>query len=313
MDTSRKSVDSGPIRRPPAESTLQSPDVAIVMRSKNEQPHTERTLAGLSAQRYRNFAVHVVDSGSTDNTIEVLKQYPELVGSLVEIAPDEYIPGRVLNRMIGQTKEPIVVLLNADCVPTDASWLEELLRPILEDTADAVSARQVARPDARFIVKRDLDRAYGSTDPRGKSAPFFSAAACAFKRTLWEEEKFPEEGWGEDFVWAVRCKQRGARFVISTKAVVEHSHNYTLKTLFRREFGHGMVYYQVLKAKPSLSWQVLASLKHIVRDGLDAVIEGEVRTIPYNFLYRLTFDWAQYRGRRAGYREEGFPNVFFRE
>ena len=108
-----------------------------------------------------------------------MKQYNPRPENIVEIQPGEYIPGRVLNRMIAMTAEPIVVLLNADCVPQSSDWLERLLAPVLDDEADAMTGRQIARSDAYFIVKYDLDRAYGDRNLDKKRDHFFSAAACA--------------------------------------------------------------------------------------------------------------------------------------
>lgn len=286
--------------------------VAVIMRSKDEQPYAAQTLERLYRQTYTDFKLYNVDSGSTDGTLEAVRRFNPDSAAIVAIAPGDYVPGRVLNRMIAETHEPIIVLLNADCVPQDDRCLERLIAPVLADEADAVTGRQIARPSAYFIVKYDLDRAYGDRNIEKKRDHFFSAAACAFKRTLWEAEKFPEEGWGEDFVWAVRCKARGARFDIAVDAVVEHSHNYTLKTLYRRERGHGIVHQQLLGDTPSLPRQGFTCLKHMVRDVLYALRRGNVLSIPYNVVYRATFHWALYQGQRAGYRQEGFPQEFFR-
>jgi rhamnosyltransferase len=269
--------------------------VAIIMRSKNEQPYAERTLEALQTQTVQNYVLYNVDSGSTDGTLEAVKKYnprPELV---TEAAP-----------------ERIIVLLNADCVPQDEYWLERLLVPLYRGEADGVTSRQVARPDAHLMVKYDLDRVYGPANTGKTGHSFFSAAACAFKRALWEGQKFPEEGWGEDFVWAVACKASGARFAIAVESVVEHSHNYTLKTLYRRERGHGMVYFQVLGEKPSLVREGVACARHMVRDVLYALRHGRPDTIPFNVAYRAVFNYAHFSGRSAASKNQGFPQEFFR-
>lgn len=288
------------------------PVVAVIMRSKNEEPYATPTLEKLYKQTYPNFTLYNVDSGSTDGTLEAIRRLNPNPDNIKEILPGDYIPGRVLNDMIASVKEEIIVLLNADCIPLSENWLSTLLAPLLEGKADAVTSRQVARPDAYFIVAYDLDRGYGANNVLKNRLNFFSAAACAFHRRVWVDEKFPEEGWGEDFVWAVRCGRKGVRFDIVIDAVVEHSHNYTLKTLYRRERGHGIVHYQMLNEAPSILKQGFACLKHIVRDGLYALRKGRPLTIPYNIVYRCVFHWAHYQGKRAGALQQGFPTEFFR-
>lgn len=294
------------------DSQVKAPAVAVIMRSKNEQPYASQTLQWLFRQTYSNFTLYNVDSGSTDGTLQAIKEHNPEPGNIKEILPSDYVPGRVLNDMIASVKEEIIVLLNADCVPRDEAWLDTMLQPLLTKQAEAVTSRQVARSDAHFIVAYDLDRGYANSKSKNKRYTFFSAAACGFYRPLWEVEKFPEEGWGEDFVWAVNCARRGARFDIVLDAVVEHSHNYSLKTLYRRERGHGIVHHYMLEEAPSLLRQGFSCLKHIVRDVLYAVRKGRPLTIPYNVAYRLTFHWAHYQGKRAGVMQKGFPKEFFR-
>jgi rhamnosyltransferase len=288
------------------------PAVAVIMRSKDEEPFATQALKQLYTQTYTNFTLYNVDSGSTDGTLEVIKKHNQRSGNIKEIQPGDYVPGRVLNHMIASVKEDIIVLLNSDCIPLDEAWLSTLLKPLLVNEVDVVTSRQVARPDAYFIVAYDLDRGYGDNNMEKKRHNFFSAAACAFHRRIWEKEKFPEEGWGEDFVWAVRCARQGVRFDIVVDAVVEHSHNYTFRMLYRRERGHGIVHYKMLNEAPSILGQGFACLKHIIRDALYALRKGRPLTIPYNVAYRLTCHLAHYQGRRAGYLDQGFPKEFFR-
>ena len=115
--------------------------IAVIMRSMNEQPHTRRALEGLFEQQAGGFELYNVDSGSTDGTLEVITEFnPD---RLTRIRPEEYVPGRVLNRMIAQVEAPIIVLLNADAVPMSDQWLERLVAPIREGRADATMSVQV--------------------------------------------------------------------------------------------------------------------------------------------------------------------------
>ena len=282
------------------------------MRSKNENPYATMALKSLMKQNYLDFVLYNVDSGSTDGTLQAIEQYNPDSDNIKIIPPEAYVPGKVLNESIKRADQDVIVLLNADCVPQDSEWLSRLIDPVLRGEKDAVSSRQIARSDAFFIVSYDLDRAYGNNWEKGKRHSFFSAAACAFRRKLWEEEAFPEVGWGEDFVWAVHAAQRGARFAIVVDSVVEHSHNYPLKTLYRREYGHGIVHHQALGDQPSLFCQGLTFVKHVFRDVLYVFKKRRVRTIPYNVVYRATCHWAHYRGRLAAAQGKGFPEIFFR-
>jgi rhamnosyltransferase len=163
-------------------------------------------------------------------------------------------------------------------------------------------SRQLARDCAPFIVKYDTARAYDDKNLRGQRTDFFSAVACAFRRSLWEETKFYTEGYAEDLAWSKACQDKGARFRLVPDSVVEHSHNFTIKGLYRKRYRHGLAYVYIYGNKPDFLRQALAWAKEVVRDLVHAFVRLRLDTIPYNLVYRLTIHWAYYRGKCEGQR-----------
>jgi|GEM_PF-596117 len=279
--------------------------VALLMRSMNEMPHPPRVLEMLSRQTYPHFTLYNVDSGSTDGTLGVFeKANPQ---RLRKIAPADYIPGRVLNEMVAAAPESISVFLNADAVPTDGHWLENLLRPILDGSADATMSKQIARPDAYWVVADDYTRAYDPRNIKAENEDFFSAVSCAFRRSLWEETPFYEEGYAEDLVWAAACRRKGARFRLVLDSVVEHSHNYSLPSLRKKKYRHGIVFARLYGEKPRLARRVLSCAREMVRDFLRAASAGKITTLPYNLRYRSTIHSAFHQGLKDGQGRPPLP------
>jgi len=273
------------------------PPVAIIMRSRNEMPYVHVALEMLQRQTFRDFELFAVDSGSTDGTFGELRKYCDL-NHLTQIAPENYVPGKVLNNAITRTDHGIIVLLNADAIPCSNTWLEQLIQPILADAdAAATFSRQVARPDARFIVDYDYQRAYAPGKPADH---FFSAAACAFKRELWERHKFHNDGYAEDAIWATACRMLNARFQFVPESEVEHSHNYSMEELFRKRFRHGSSFAKVHGETPSIGHRLYLCVRELVRDFIFACRQRQFRTIPYNIAYRVTIHAGLYQGLRRG-------------
>jgi len=270
--------------------------VAIIMRSKNEMPYAVLALERLSQQTWKDYTLYNVDSGSTDGTLVTVRQANP--GHLTEISPKAYIPGKVLNDMIARTSADVIVLLNADAIPLNESWLERLLRPILDGSADATMSKQHARADARFIVDYDYRRAYDPRNIKEENEDFFSAVACAFRRSWWDRIKFPESGYAEDLAWAKECREQGAKFKLVLDSEVEHSHNYTLKDLYRKKFRHGQTYHRIYQQQPRCAAQILTCTREIVRDFLYACRQFRPLTIPYNLAYRIIIHRAIHLGLR---------------
>lgn len=278
--------------------------VGIVMRSKNEMPYARTALEELSKQSYRNYELYAVDSGSTDGTLQVLRKYckPE---NVKEIAPEDYVPGKVLNEMIAACPQPIIAFLNADAIPLSSDWLEKLVEPLLKDEADATMSRQEPRDDARFIVKYDYKRAYDPKNIKGDNADFFSAVACAFKRELWERHEFRTHGYAEDVAWTSVCRRDGARYRLVLDSAVEHSHNYKLSALHRKKFRHGATFAEIYGQRANLALSCYRCLRELVRDVLYAILKFRLDTIPYNFFYRMIIHRALYLGLKSGNAEYG--------
>ncbi len=264
------------------------PTASIIMRAKNEMPYVQRTLDQLSRQTFSSFDLFAVDSGSTDGTLQALEQSG---ARLTCIPPEDYVPGKVLNDAVARSGGDLIVLLNADSIPTSSSWLEQLLQPLFEGRADAVFCRQVPRADARFIVKYDYARAFRRETMR---PGFFSAAACAFTRRLWNSRPFPAAGYAEDARWAAEVIRSGGTLEYVDRCAVEHSHNYTLPELFQKRYRQALAG----AAGPRSGPQAAACLREIARDLLYAVKRLHLQSVPYNIVYRITIHRAVCRGRR---------------
>jgi rhamnosyltransferase len=266
------------------------------MRAKNEMPHAARALTALRGQTRRDWRLYAVDSGSTDGTLEELQRFgPD---ELVTIAPSDYEPGPVLNRMVAMASEPVIVFLNADAVPLDPHWLETLVAPLEDGSAEATMSVQVPRADADFIVAYDYARAYDPRNIKGDNEDFFSAVACAFRRTLWQSHRFKDKGYSEDLAWARACRKDGARFRLVTASRVEHSHNYTLPELHRKRYRHGRAFVAIFGSRPDPVRQTVACVREMVRDTLHALLSGQPGVIPFNLRYRYTIHRALYLGLR---------------
>jgi len=278
-------------------------EIAIIMRAKNEMPHARKALAGLRNQRRTDWKLYAVDSGSTDGTLEEIQAFPP--DQLLQIAPSDYEPGPVLNRMAALTTEPLIVLLNADAIPLDEFWLEKLVAPVETGEAEAGMSVQVPRDDADFVVAYDYARAYDPKNLKAENQDFFSAVACCFRRELWETHPFKEKGYSEDLAWSRECQKDGARFRLVVDSRVEHSHNFTIPGLFKKRYRHGRAYVDIFGSRPTPTRQILQCAKEMIRDLFYAVRKGRIDTIPFNLAHRYTIHRALHLGLRDECRERG--------
>jgi rhamnosyltransferase len=219
------------------------PRVSIVIRSRNDAPFIQQVLDKISEQTFSDYEILNFDNASTDGTREIIDQYKNIRS--FSIPDGSYIPGKVLNLAFEKCIGNIIVYNNSDSIPHDRFWLEELIKPLLNQHAQATYARQVSRPDAFPWVKLDYSRAFPDLP---LSNTFFSMVSSATTRTTLERFPFnPKITYSEDIYWAKTLRDNGLNIAYTPKSIVEHSHNYSIEQVQRRFYGEGYADGQIWK------------------------------------------------------------------
>lgn len=271
--------------------------ITIIMRTKNAAWVVGQALSALFSQRRRDFELLVVDSGSTDATLDIVGRYP---CRLVRIEAKEYFPGLVLNMAIREAKGSLIVFQNSDTVPLTPDALNALVSPIERGEADATFARQLPRPEAHTWVRRDYEVAFPA---QGEPPPWmaYSLPFAALTREAWEKHPFYEDAWGsEDTEWGSWARQNGLRVRYVPEALVMHSHNYTLKQLYGRRFIEGEADAFILKDRASLARFLFRTGSSWVRDAVAHLAARDLQGLALAFPRRVVYHWAHLQGHRLG-------------
>ncbi|MCU0656919.1 MAG: glycosyltransferase [Polyangiaceae bacterium] len=241
--------------------------VDVVMRCRNEMPHTPRALDALLAQRNVTPRVFFFDCASTDGSRQEAsrRHLP-----ILDVDPSTYIPGVVLNRGMRATTSEIVAFINADAVALDPFALEALIEPLLGATTLAATfGRQEVRPEAGRLTTLDQERAFGVERPVALArGSFFSMAASAITRQAWRLLPFDETlRYSEDVDWTTRIRALGLGVEYRPRARFEHSHDYSLRQHFVRRRGEGAAESQIFRlGQPSWRELVRPLAGSVVRD-----------------------------------------------
>ena len=217
---------------------MTDPVVSIIMRSFNEGWALRETLPALRAQEYRNWELIIIDSGSTDGSVELVRAAQPR--HFVQIQPHEYNPSRVMNQGMQLARSDFCIFLNADATPQGANWLRPLVTGLVDPCTAAVFGRQVPRPDCWAVYACDYERCFGPGRESAKWDHFFSMVSSGLRKDIWAKRGFLEKmQYSEDDEYTRWCRAQGYRIVYVPESVVMHSHNYTVSQSYKRGFGEG--------------------------------------------------------------------------
>lgn len=206
------------------------------MRSFNEGWALRATLTALKIQDYSPWELIVFDSGSTDGSVDLIKKANPK--HFVQLEPQDYKPGRVMNQGVRLAQSDFCIFLNADATPQGTRWLSPLVRALENPSHAAVFSRQIPRPDCRAVYACDYERCFGEQRVSTRWNHFFSMVSSGIRKDVWSKRGFLENlQYAEDDEYTRWCKARGYQIVFCPDSVVMHSHNYSPDQAYKRSYG----------------------------------------------------------------------------
>jgi len=281
---------------------MNDPFVSIIMRSFNEGWALRDTLPALQAQSHRHWELIVIDSGSSDGSVELIRAAGPR--HFIQIAPHEYNPARVMNHGMQLARSDFGIFLNADATPQGSNWLRPLVTALLDSRVAATFGRQIPRLDCQAVYAHDYERCFGPARESARWGHFFSMASSGIRKDIWARRGFNERmQYSEDDEYTRWCRAQGYRVVYVPESVAMHSHNYTPAQAYKRSHGEARALAAVWPGeRRDFNWPrtvFLGWLNDARRDFRYCARTRRLREWPHAVRIR----WQQRRARLTGFRE----------
>lgn len=237
-------------------------DVSIVIPTKNAGDLLDKVLNAVFTQKTDyTYEVICIDSGSSDNTLDVIGRYPV---KLYQIAPSEFGHGKTRNFGASKGTGKYIVFITQDALPATDMWLQNFI-DAMESDPEIVGGFGIhyPYPDCNIIDKRDLkvhfegfgkeNTIYQLTDrERYDKEPgyrhllaFFSDNNSCVRRDIFEKYPYDDVDFAEDQIWARKMIELGYKKVYCPNAPVYHSHNYDLHSYLGRYYDENKGLYEI--------------------------------------------------------------------
>ena len=278
-----------------------SPLCSIIIRAFNEESHISRLLDGISHQSVKDVQIILVDSGSTDRTVQIAK---ERGVEIVSIAPKEFTFGRSLNKGIAQAKAPIIVIASAHVYPVYPDWLSKMIEFFKDPSIALVYGKQRGSESSQFSEQQIFVHWYGESTQNPQDHPFCNNANAAILKSLWEQHHYDEKLPGlEDLEWAKWANENHHRIAYCAEAEIIHVHGESSKGIQNRYLREGMAFKQIY---PHEQFHFRDLIRLFVTNSISDFKEAlKQKKFFKEFINILRFRWFQFYGTYIGYQRSG--------
>lgn len=220
--------------------------ISLIVPTLNAGKYIEQLLQRLKDQTVPIDEIVVIDSESDDDTIAKAQKFDGV--KTMSVLRKDFNHGGTRDLAIQQTTGDIILCITQDALPCDKFYVQRLVAPFANDEKIAMaSGRQVPRPDATPIEKLTREFNYPevcftrSKDdiPRLGVKTFFASDCCsAYRRSAYEAIGGFDKHIliNEDMKIAAQFIYAGYKIAYVGTAGVWHSHNYSLKQQYTRNF-----------------------------------------------------------------------------
>lgn len=279
------------------------PIVSVIIPTLNAENEIGSLIEILQAQSLQPDEILVVDSESTDRTAEVCQSNNVV---LIRISRGEFDHGKTRDFALRNSLGDIVVFLTQDAVPANEYFLEKLIAPLTDRSIAISTGRQIPKDNATEMER--LVRAYNyptSSYTRSKAdlprmgikTFFFSDVCAAYNREIYLELggfDYPLKT-NEDMFFAAKVINAGYRIAYTADAQVLHSHNFTLREQYKRNYIQG---YEIERHRDLLNGvhQEAEGMKLVKYVSKELLKKGRI----FSFIHFGLDCCARYLGSRAG-------------
>jgi cellulose synthase/poly-beta-1,6-N-acetylglucosamine synthase-like glycosyltransferase len=216
--------------------------VSVIVPVYNGEKVITNCLKALLNQNYpkNDYEIIVVDDGSTDNTVTVVKKFKK-----VKLIQQKHKgPAVARNLGVKHAKGSIVLFTDADCVPSK-NWIKNMVEPFKDKQVVGVAGTY------RTLNKESLVARFAGYEIEERhekmknqaTIDFIGTYSAGYRKNIFLkfggfDESFPIAS-GEDPELSFRLSKAGLKMVFQPKAFVWHKHPDNLLKYLRQKFWRG--------------------------------------------------------------------------
>ena len=220
--------------------------ISVIIPTLNAESRIKILIESLISQSLKPDEIIIVDSESKDRTVELAKSFTTV--NVIQIKRSEFNHGGTRDMALKQSCGDYVVFMTQDALPANDNMIKNLLMHLKSESHIAVvSGRQIAREDSSYTEKLVREFNYPNVNNiRQKSdiekygiKTFYCSDVCAMydKNIYMTLGGFEDKlATNEDMFFAAKAINSGYKVGYAADAEVIHSHDFSLKEQYKRNY-----------------------------------------------------------------------------
>ncbi|WP_457568247.1 glycosyltransferase family 2 protein [Desulfurobacterium sp.] len=286
--------------------------ISVIIPTYNAEKYIARLLDSLNTQTVKPDEIIIVDSSSSDKTVDIAfskgAKIISIPGEAFDHGGTRTLAGR---KAVGE----ILVYLTQDALPVNEKAIEFLTLPLFRDKKIAATyGRQIPYETTDLFGKHlrffnypenSFEKSINDSKTMGFKVAFLSNSFAAYrKRSLKSVGWFPENViFGEDSIVAARLLMKGYKIAYVAEAKVYHSHSYSIIQEFKRYFDIGVFHKTQNWMLETFGKPEKEGFKYLQSEWKFLMEHGAFHLLPV-FLVR---NFLKYSGYKLGYNFDKLP------
>lgn len=234
----------------------------------NAEKTIGEALWALNKQSQKNFEAIVVNDGSTDNSLEIVKMFNAKYPLRI-ISQKNSGPAAARNLGAKNAKANILIFMDSDCIPRE-DFVENILEPFKDKEIAGVQGEYEPKNRGSIVARHfNYESYYRHESMKNKNIDHVATYACAYRKKDFGSgfsTKFKKANM-EDTELSYRLAKENKKLIFKDNVVVKHPHPSSFFKFMKQQYSRGY-------------WRVPGHMKHpdkLVNDsylGREMIIQG---------------------------------------
>lgn len=272
--------------------------VDIVIPTYKPGKSLKKLIKKLTEQHYSVNKIILINTQEEFFDREIIKDFDNI--ELYNIKKEEFNHGLTRNYGVSLSNADIVMFMTQDAMPVDKYLVDELIRPFEDKDVYLSYARQLPNKKCKYVEKyvrsfnypaEDIVKTKADLEIMGIKTIFCSDVCSAYRRDKFIElGQFPKTNFNEDTFFAYKVISADKKIYYASNANVIHSHNYTYRQQFKRNFDIGKSQkefsevFKNIKSESEGIKMIKSATGHLLRNGKWYMIPDLIFSSGFKFL-----------------------------